>query len=342
MLAGGLLAAGPIPASAATRCTGVSIRGDVNGDNRAELAVTEIGRGHPSGAVHIFYGTNSGVVTDTTGTARDDQFIDQATPLVPGTNEPGDEFGAATAWGDFDSDGCADLAVGVPGENGGDGAITILYGSQQGLAATSAQWLSYGVLFGGPGDQAERFGSALVVGDFNHDGVEDLAVGAPDLTVAGKGIAGGVAVIYGEEEAGLNGGPRPDLLTRSTDGVPGNPASHERFGARLAAGDFNRNGVDQLAIVSPSSVIANRSGVGAGRRARHRGVRRSATSPDRPTGDAGAGPEQARGRIRRERGRRRLQQRRLRRPGGRCARTWLPGVRRGVRLRRGRDDLRLR
>ena len=257
LLAGGLAATTTLPAAAARGCTGSSIRGDVNGDNRGEVAVTQIGRGGLSGAVHLFYGTSGGLVTDATGTARDDQFIDQSTPLVPGTPEPGDEFGAATVFGDFDVDGCADLAVGSPGEDSGVGALTILYGSPQGLAATSAQRLSFADLFGRPSVNG-RFGAELEIGDFNHDSVDDLAVAAPELVVDGHVESGGVAVVYGNEEGGLNAGSGADLLTRSTPGIPGNAAPNDYFGSTLSAGDFNGNGVDQLAIVSLASAYRDR------------------------------------------------------------------------------------
>ena len=257
LLAGGLAATTTLPAAAARGCTGSSIRGDVNGDNRGEVAVTQIGRGGLSGAVHLFYGTSGGLVTDATGAARDDQFIDQSTPLVPGTPEPGDEFGAATVFGDFDVDGCADLAVGSPGEDSGVGALTILYGSPQGLAATSAQRLSFADLFGRPSVNG-RFGAELEIGDFNHDSVDDLAVAAPELVVDGHVESGGVAVVYGNEEGGLNAGTGADLLTRSTPGIPGNAAPNDYFGSTLSAGDFNGNGVDQLAIVSLASAYRDR------------------------------------------------------------------------------------
>jgi hypothetical protein len=37
--------------------------------------------------------------------------------------------GSASAEADFDNDGFADLAVGVPGENGNAGAVNVLYGA---------------------------------------------------------------------------------------------------------------------------------------------------------------------------------------------------------------------
>jgi hypothetical protein len=57
---------------------------DVNGDGHAELAVGEPGSNDASGAVHVFYGHRTGLVAKATGTARDDQYLSQNTPGVPG------------------------------------------------------------------------------------------------------------------------------------------------------------------------------------------------------------------------------------------------------------------
>ena len=42
-----------------------------------------------------------------------------------------DRFGTALAVGNFNGDGYDDLAIGVPGEDGGAGAVNVLYGSPQ-------------------------------------------------------------------------------------------------------------------------------------------------------------------------------------------------------------------
>ena len=50
----------------------------------------------------------------------------------------------SVAVGDFNDDGFADLAIGVPGEDRNAGAVNVLYGSARGLGATGS---------GGPEDQ---------------------------------------------------------------------------------------------------------------------------------------------------------------------------------------------
>jgi hypothetical protein len=62
-------------------------------------------------------------------------FLFAANVAVLATGAAGRPSGAATATAvasagaDFDNDGFADLAVGVPGENDFSGAVNVLYGS---------------------------------------------------------------------------------------------------------------------------------------------------------------------------------------------------------------------
>src|SRR6185436_12788780 len=88
-------------ASAAAGCRS-TVPGDVNGDGLAEVAVGELGNNGGRGAVHVFYGRKSGLVTKKTGSARNDQYFTQGTPGVPGSGDATDAFGSGVALGDFD------------------------------------------------------------------------------------------------------------------------------------------------------------------------------------------------------------------------------------------------
>jgi len=100
-------------------------------------------------------------------------------------------------------------------------------------------------------EENDLFGRALAVGDFDGDGFSDLAVGAPGESVNGLDAAGAVMIIYGKLDGlGLDT-TRTSFLHEDTPGMPQDLAAQAHFGNSLAAGDFNRDGFDDLAIGVP-------------------------------------------------------------------------------------------
>lgn len=162
---------------------------------------------------------------------------DPASPIL-GTNTAADIFGDALAVGDFNADGFADLAVGVPGESQNRGAVYVYIGTVFGLYPWKT--LPPATLSLRPGD---NYGSALVAEDFNGDGYSDLAVGIPQASVA----AGFVAVFTGSAR-GLFWNT---LLSQQP--VNANETGDE-FGRALAAGDFDGDCIADLAVGAPGEI----------------------------------------------------------------------------------------
>jgi hypothetical protein len=150
---------------------------------------------------------------------------------------------------DFNDDNFEDLAVGAPGENTSAGAVNVLYGSSGGLVGANQ------TLTQANSEAGDRFGTSLAKGDFDGDGVTDLAVGASGEGVSGAGSAGVVSVHYGTED-GLSGAAGQVLFQ-------GNPESIDLFGDAVAAGRFNNDGFDDLAVGAPGETVGGDEFAGA-------------------------------------------------------------------------------
>ncbi|MBM7053018.1 MULTISPECIES: FG-GAP and VCBS repeat-containing protein [Streptomyces] len=197
-------------------------RADFNGDGFPDLAFAAPGAtvkgAEGAGYVGVAYGSANGVKDSAK------RVFTQASAGVPGTPEAGDAFGTSVTSADLDQDGYADLVVGSPGEQTGAaeaaGGATVLWGGPGGLAG-GATLLS--------GEEYDRLGRGLTVGDFNGDGAPDLVVGGgTDLrTLTGPFTRDGAAAATGEI-----------------------PNLHDERYLDVAAGDVNGDGRDDLVVLA--------------------------------------------------------------------------------------------
>jgi len=304
------------PAVSSPLVVNAFVAADFNNDGFRDLAIGIPGEDLPAGqvdagAVEVLYGGPNRL------SDAGNQFWSQNSKGVFDKGEPGDNFGSAVAAGDINGDGFADLAIGVPGEDVGDGtgtivsdtgAVNLLLGSASGLVSGGNQVLTeasqgqtltaddaYGstVMFldftpvtdkyaelavgvpfhdvdtmadagevfvdqgsdSGPvaasgailsGDQTGAlFGFSLIAGDFDGDIHTDLGVGEPGYRVGAEVEAGKVLIYPGGGGGGILG------LTQSSLAVSDPSEGGDQFGATLASGDFNLDGFQDLAIGAP-------------------------------------------------------------------------------------------
>lgn len=165
---------------------------DFDADGRDDLALGML-RANDEGRVQIHPGSASGLVKNgdvpPPFTARFAQGDN-----LPGSADTGDRFGDALACGDFDADGYADLAIGVPFDDidtplfGGEGHVDVVYGSSIGLDPAIAQgWDRSNLSLDLMPSLGDRWSSSLATGDFDGNGHADLAVGMLTINQSAEG-----------------------------------------------------------------------------------------------------------------------------------------------------------
>ena len=179
-------------------------------------------------------------------------LLQQGSGGIPGSADGVEHFGRALVAGDFDGDGRDDLAIAAPFESAAPvaevGAVTVVYfAAGLPVGSVSEVW-TLESLTTETASQDDHFGSALATGDFDADGFDDLAVGAPGDDVVGFDDNGAVNVLYGAA-AGLS--LARDQIWIQNDIVVNGDEDGDRFGSALAAGDFDGDGYDDLAIGVP-------------------------------------------------------------------------------------------
>jgi hypothetical protein len=209
VLTGGLLTVATASTAVAADAATV-LRPDFNCDKKGDVVTSAtwatVGGKAEAGQIVALYGTGTGI------SASKRTVVSQDTAGVPGAAEAGDHFGQDTAFGDFDKDGCDDLAVGAPGEDvTGDadaGSITILWGSASGLTGSGS------VTVKDPASSShDQWGLNLAIGDFDRDGRADLAATTTKTTLyvykGGFTRTGATGGWYGVETPLYTGQPDP-------------------------------------------------------------------------------------------------------------------------------------
>jgi len=233
--------------------------GDFNLDGYDDLVVgipyEDVGVLADAGAIAVLFGGPGGL------SGAGDQLLDQSSSGDPATVEAGDHFGYALATlrraaGDW-------LAVGAPGETlnslGLDsvGVVHRYLPSAGGLVGDI--WISQETTgIAGDGADGEQLGSALATGDFDQNGTTpDLAVGVPYDRSDIDQATGSVNILYEFD-------PYGDTLLHPWYLLAGDGSYNlDQFGAALAAGDFDCDDYDDLAIGSPNAAVQGVANAGS-------------------------------------------------------------------------------
>ena len=198
--------------------------GDVDGDGVVDLAVgaaLDDDGAVNAGAAWILY-------LRPDGTVKDWRKFSMRFGGFTGLLESPDQFGTSVAGvGDLDGDGIGELAVGAvkDGDGGKErGAVYILFLDASGRVKFHRKISSTEGGFTGRLDNIDWFGSSLApLGDFDRDGVPDLAIGARNDDDGGSN-KGALYLTYLNGSSGaLMAGPgldSPGWITRTSQAEP--------------------------------------------------------------------------------------------------------------------------
>ncbi len=200
--------------------------------------------------------------------------------VIPGPYD-WNSIGNIAAAGDFNDDGTDDFmftaaASSAPGP-GLSGEIFVIHG-REGLGADEAPF-DLTSLGGSDGFRiwGESVGGAVGarlnhIGDFNGDGVSDIATSSMTADPGGRTGAGQVYVLYGGKGLGESGVVSvPSSLTPATGLIINGISPGDYLGAHVrSTGDFNGDGIDDLVLRAAFAEHAPRSMSSTAARRGHR------------------------------------------------------------------------
>jgi hypothetical protein len=203
----------------------VASAGDVNGDGFSDAIIGYVGMSNPEvaeGRAYVYLGSASGLST--------------MPAWMYENNHAGSELGESVASaGDVNGDGFSDVIVGgfrYGNPEPREGVAYLFLGSASGLSFTPA-WKAESNQ-----DYAEYGQSVASAGDINHDGYDDVLVGAPWYS-SGENYEGRAFLYYGSP-TGLR--PSPIHMAESNQ-------ERAHLGYSVAsAGDVNGDGIADIIV----------------------------------------------------------------------------------------------
>ena len=198
--------------------------GDADGDGLKDMIVGEWGDDTGGGLAG-----SVAVVSAPSGVAHE---FDADVFLV---GQGADGIGYSLTTGDFNGDGHVDVVTGAPGSNrtAVDGGLVIV---ALGPLAATGEFSGFAFT---TTDEGAAVGTSVASGDFDHDGVDDLVMGAP-------GVGSGRAYVFS--------GPidAPHDVTEATAALD-DPNGSSGAAAQMFADDVDGDAGDDLVVGSPAS-----------------------------------------------------------------------------------------
>jgi len=222
----------------------VSTAGDVNGDTHDDIIIGAKGKSSNRGAAYVIYGR-----PDLTFSTMDLSSL-TLNPTTTGFrilgNAANDLFGCSvSAAGDVNGDGIDDIIVGACGKDGSKGAAYIIYGSltpsEIDLSSQTLVPAATGFVVSGKAAGDQLGYSVKNVGDLNHDGYDEVMIGA-----SGQGA---VHVILGGDSL-QNSDLSSGDLDPTKNGFTLSENSGVEFGLSVSSGDFNGDGKTELFVAT--------------------------------------------------------------------------------------------
>ena len=225
--------------------------GDLNDDGYADVMITAEAADGPDNTrpvaaeVDGVFGSKSLKKTTFLGAGEGDISVTGA--------ETQDTLGFSIAAGDFNNDGIDDVAMGARLANGPEdqrnsaGEVWVLFGSRSLPSVIDLAEPPAGLAVYYGADGSDFLGGSVAAGDLDGDGTTELIMGAPfgDGPANSRGGAGEVYVVAGAEpqvKASVDGAHLAGLVFGALEG--------DKFGAAVAAGDFDGDGRDELVVAA--------------------------------------------------------------------------------------------
>ncbi len=204
--------------------------GDINGDGYGDLVASAYGYATNTGRLYVFHSSGSAGISITSAAS--------ATTVITG-GAPSDYYGAASAIGDVNDDGYADVVTGAPGSLAGNGTIYVFHSSgSTGISATLPSAASTIIT----GELTSILGISLAVNDINGDGYGDLVAGASGYSTN----TGRVYVFHSAGSSGIG----IALASLASTILTGETIDNS-FGFSLTTGDVNGDGRPDVVAGAP-------------------------------------------------------------------------------------------